>query len=104
MIAKKTSKNQLTLPKKIVEQFPDVQYFNVRVDEGQITLVPVRPGQLEQVQARLQQMGLSERDVRNAVAWARSSRRSSGNASHEQAHSRTSTARPMPVRPYPLPL
>jgi hypothetical protein len=77
MIAKKTSKNQLTLPKKIVEQFPDVEYFDVRVDEAQITLVPVRPGQLEQVQARLQQLGLSERDVRDAVAWARSSRRSS---------------------------
>lgn len=77
MIAKKTSKNQLTLPKKIVEQFPDVEYFDVRVDEAQITLVPVRPGQLEQVQARLQQLGLSERDVRDAVGWARSSKRSS---------------------------
>lgn len=78
MIAKKTSKNQLTLPKKVVERFPDVEYFDVRVDEARITLVPVRPGQLEQAQARLEKLGLSERDVRHAVAWARSSRRSSG--------------------------
>ena len=32
MIAKKTSKNQLTLPKKIVDRFPDVDYFDVRVE------------------------------------------------------------------------
>lgn len=75
MIAKKTSKNQLTLPKKVVERFPGVEYFDVRVDGGWITLVPVRPDRLEQVQARLQELGLSDRDVRNAVAWARRSRR-----------------------------
>lgn len=77
MIAKKTSKNQLTLPKRVVERFPDVEYFDVRVDDAQIILAPVRPGQLRQVQARLKQLGISERDVRDAVAWARSSGRNS---------------------------
>ena len=77
MIAKKTSKNQLTLPKKVADRFPDVEYFDVRVDGAQITLVPVRPGQLEQVQARLEKLGISDRDVRDAVAWARSSKRRS---------------------------
>lgn len=76
MIAKKTSKNQLTLPKKAVDRFPDVEYFEVRIDDAQITLVPVRPGQLQQVQARLGQLRISERDVRDAVAWARRGRRS----------------------------
>lgn len=76
MIAKKTSKNQLTLPKKVVERFPDVEYFDVRVDDAQITLVPVRPGQLQQVHARLEQLGISDRDVRDAVSWARTRRRS----------------------------
>jgi len=71
MIAKKTSKNQLTLPKKAVDRFPGVEYFDVRVDDTQITLVPVRPGQLQQVQARLEQLGISDRDVRDAVSWAR---------------------------------
>jgi hypothetical protein len=33
-LAKKTSKNQLTLPKAIVEHFPDVDYFNVREEGG----------------------------------------------------------------------
>ena len=77
MIAKKTSKNQLTLPKKVADRFPGVEYFDVRVDDAQITLVPVRPGQLEQVQARLEKLGISDRDVREAVAWARSSKRGS---------------------------
>lgn len=76
MIAKKTSKNQLTLPQKVVERFPNVDYFDVNVDGDHITLVPVRPGQLEQVQARLEKLGISERDVSDAVAWARRSRRS----------------------------
>ncbi len=74
MIAKKTSKNQLTLPKKVVDQFPDVDYFDVRVAQGRITLVPVRPDRLEQVQKRMEDLGLSERDIRDAVAWARSSK------------------------------
>ena len=81
MIAKKTSKNQLTLPKRVVDRFPNVDYFDVRVEAGRIALVPVRPDQsgaadrLEQVQARLAKLGLSDRDVKAAVAWARSSRR-----------------------------
>ena len=81
MIAKKTSKNQLTLPKRVVDRFPNVDYFDVRVEGGRIALVPVRPDQaggadrLDQVQARLAKLGLSDRDVKGAVAWARSPRR-----------------------------
>jgi len=76
MIAKKTSKNQLTLPKKAVERFPDVEYFEVLVTDSQISLVPVRPGQLQEVQKRLERLGVSEKDVADAVAWARNSSRS----------------------------
>jgi len=76
MIAKKTSKNQLTLPKKAVERFPDVEYFEVLVTDSQISLVPVRPGQLQEVQKRLERLGVSEKDVADAVAWARDSSRS----------------------------
>lgn len=53
MIAKKTSKNQLTLPKKIADRFLEVDYFDVRADDPRITLVPVRADQIEQAQARL---------------------------------------------------
>lgn len=82
MIAKKTSKNQLTLPKRVAERFPNVDYFDVRVEDGKIALVPVRLDQataaadrLEEVQARLTRLGLSDRDVKQAVAWARKRRK-----------------------------
>ncbi len=41
MLAKKTSKNQLTLPKKIVKDFPGVEYFDVAVNKGRIVLTPL---------------------------------------------------------------
>ena len=75
MIAKKTSKNQLTLPKQVADRFPDVEYFDVRVEKAQIMLLPVRPGELQEVHARLARLGLAERDVHEAVAWARRGRR-----------------------------
>ena len=74
LIAKKTSKNQLTLPKKVIEHFPGVDYFDVRVESGRITLVPVRASELEQLQARMAKLGVSEQDVADAVAWTRRSR------------------------------
>ena len=42
MLAKLTSKNQLTLPKAVIEQVPHAQYFDVRAEDGQIVLTPVR--------------------------------------------------------------
>lgn len=43
-MAKKTSKNQLTLPKAIVDRFPGVDYFDVREEDGRIILSPAVPG------------------------------------------------------------
>ena len=71
MISKKTSKNQITLPKKIVSQFPECEYFDVTAEEGRIVLRPVDPDALEKVQRRLKELGIRERDVEDAVAWAR---------------------------------
>jgi hypothetical protein len=73
MIAKKTSKNQFTLPKKVAERFPDVEYFEVSLDNDRIVLAPVRLNGLERIQRRLADLGLSEKDVRDAVIWARKS-------------------------------
>ena len=44
ILAKKTSKNQLTLPKSVVDRFPGVDYFEVSADEDRILLKPVRLG------------------------------------------------------------
>ena len=36
MLAKITSKNQITIPKKIIDQMPEAQYFDVEIKEGNI--------------------------------------------------------------------
>lgn len=71
MISKKTSKNQVTLPKRILSQFPDCDYFDITAEEGRIVLRPVDPDALGKVQRKLQEMGIRERDVEDAVTWAR---------------------------------
>ena len=71
MLAKKTVKNQITLPKKIADQFPGVEYFQVRKDGDRIVLEPVRPGRSFEVRERLSDLGISEDDVGAAVDWAR---------------------------------
>jgi len=74
MLAKKTVKNQLTLPKRIADAFPGVDHFDVKIDDGRIVLAPVRPDRLQQVRDRLAELGVTERDVRTAVRWARKRR------------------------------
>ncbi len=73
MLAKLTSKNQLTLPKAVVSTFPDTEYFDVTEENGRIVLIPVRLNRASAVRAKLADLGLSEDDgdVAAAVAWAR---------------------------------
>lgn len=75
MLAKKTSKNQLTLPKEVVKEFPDTDYFDVTVKERKIILMPVRITHaditLEGVRNKLNKLGITENDVTEAVKWAR---------------------------------
>ncbi len=71
MLAKKTSKNQITLPKAIVTRFPGVEYFDVREEDGRIVLYPVRPGRAEEVRRKLEALGITQQDVEDAVKWAR---------------------------------
>ena len=71
MLTKKTSKNQITLPKAVVERFPDATYFEVRAEDDRIVLVPVRPGRADDVRAKLEKLGIREQDVDEAIEWAR---------------------------------
>ena len=75
MLAKMTSKNQITLPKTVVEGLGGtVEYFEVRAEQGNIILTPVRINRADAVRERLARMGLSEKDVEDARAWARKAR------------------------------
>ncbi len=71
MLAKLTSKNQLTLPKAAVEAVGASEYFDVVVQDGQIVLTPVRIQRGDAVRAKLAALGLGATDVTAAVAWAR---------------------------------
>jgi hypothetical protein len=70
-ITKKTSKNQITLPKRIVEKFPGVDYFEVAAEGGSIVLRPVELDPLRRAREKLAELGIGEEDVRAAVEWAR---------------------------------
>jgi len=71
MLAKLTVKNQLTLPKAVVTRFSGVEYFDVSTDGRSITLRPLQRSRVEEVWAHLEKLGITERDVSEAVDWAR---------------------------------
>lgn len=74
MLAKLTSKNQLTLPKAVLSFCPDAEYFDVSEDNGRIVLTPVRLNKADAVRSKLADLGLSEDDVADAVNWTRNAR------------------------------
>ena len=71
MLAKLTSKNQLTLPKAVTAAVEATEYFDVTTDNGRIVLTPVRVNRADGVRAKLAELGISETDVSDAVTWAR---------------------------------
>ncbi len=78
MLAKKTSKNQLTLPKDIVKYFPGVEYFDIKVERNKIVLTPVKivPAErtLGSLREKMKKLGITEKDVSEAIRWARKRR------------------------------
>lgn len=71
MLAKLTSKNQLTLPKAAVEAAGNAEYFEIEARAGQLVLTPVRIQRADAVRAKLAKLDLGEDDLAAAVAWAR---------------------------------
>ena len=79
MLCKKTSKNQLTLPKEIANSFPETDYFEISIKDRKIVLVPVKitpaDATVEGVRDKLERLGVQESDIAGAVKWARKKRR-----------------------------
>src|SRR5660398_234152 len=75
MLAKKTAKNQITLPKAVIKDFPDTEYYAVRCEGDLIVLEPVRlekrtegrQSRADKVRERLADLGITEQDVHEAV-------------------------------------
>ena len=74
MLAKLTAKNQITIPKKVIEQLPDVKYFDVELKDGNVVLKPLRVynTDLGQIRSKIKKLGLKPDCVAEAVKWARS--------------------------------
>ena len=73
MLAKMTSKNQITIPKRIIEKIPEAQYFDVELKEGVILLRPLKTygTDLEQIRTKMKKLGLKENSVAEAIQWAK---------------------------------
>lgn len=75
MLTKKTSKNQLTLPKEIADRFPGIDLFDAEVEGNRIVLVPVKmtpiSATLESIRNKMSKLGISEADISEAISRAR---------------------------------
>ena len=75
MLAKKTSKNQLTLPKEIADKFPGIDLFDAEVEDNRIVLVPVKvtpvSSSLESIREKVKRLGITEGDISEAISRAR---------------------------------
>jgi len=76
MLAKLTTKNQITLPRKVVQEFIGIEYFDATVQDGRIVLAPVRmqpvDATLTGIREKMKKLGITPADVTEAVQWARS--------------------------------
>ena len=71
MLAKITSKNQLTLPKSIVLSVGKADYFDVEVENGRVILTPVVIQKADAVRAKLDALSINQQDIADAIAWAK---------------------------------
>ena len=71
MLVKLTSKNQLTLPKSVLQSCQGAEYFEVSEEDGRIVLTPVRMTRPDAVRSSLARLGIGENAVAEAVDWAR---------------------------------
>ena len=71
MLAKRTTKNQLTLPKAIIAATGEADYYDVSTDNGRIILTPLRIQRADALRSKLAELGIKQDDVKDAIKWAR---------------------------------
>ncbi len=71
MLSKITSKNQLTIPKEVIKNFPSVEYFEIVAENGRMILTPVIINSADKARQKLIELGITENDIKDAVYWAR---------------------------------
>ena len=71
MLAKINAKNQLTLPKRVIEALGSPTYLEVEVQDGRLILTPPGVSAADTVRRKLEALGITEADIAGAVAAAR---------------------------------
>jgi antitoxin component of MazEF toxin-antitoxin module len=71
VLIKINDKNQITLPKSLMQAVGAAEYFDVQARDGQLILTPVRLVTADAVRAKLAELGISATDSAAAVDWAR---------------------------------
>lgn len=75
ILAKLSSKNQITLPVDIIRGFPGTQYFEVSLSGETIELKPLRLAKtgaaLEEARASFKAKGFNQDTIATAIRWAR---------------------------------
>ena len=71
MLAKVTGANQLTFLEESGPLLGGIEYFDVTKENGRIVLTPVHVSPVDSVREKLANLGITEADVADAIAWAR---------------------------------
>lgn len=71
MFAKMTSPTQLTIPASILQALGSPDCFTIDVDNGRLVLTPTDAKNAAEVRNYLEEIGITEQDVTDAIAWAR---------------------------------
>ena len=74
MLFKITSKNQVTIPKKIIEKIPNVKHFDIEFKDGVVVLKPIKffDTNLDQIRLKMKKLSLNGDSVSEAIQWAKS--------------------------------
>ena len=71
MLIKLNARNQITLPKSLIQSVGPTGYFDAEAKGGQIVLTPVRFVAADAVREKLAELGITETDTPAAVDWSR---------------------------------
>jgi len=74
MLVKVTSKNQITIPKKLADKLQGARYLDDQYQDGTLILKPVQTYEtdLKAIRSKMEKLGLGEETVQKADEWARS--------------------------------
>ena len=71
MRAKMTGPNQITLPDEVALALHGVEYLDIEERDGCLVLTPVPRTAADKVRAKLARRGTTQKDIDDAVKWAR---------------------------------